>query len=100
MELAKAEADEARGHATRGAGFGFSFVRDGDDRLHFLFLAAMFALDTAMPIWVAALITAGIALLLAAILGLLAKSEMKQFSPVPKRFMRTVQEDLKWARTR
>ena len=38
-------------------------------------------------------------LLLAAILGLLAKSEMKQFSPVPKRFMRTVQEDLKWART-
>ena len=99
MELAKAEADEARGHATRGAGFGFLSFETAMIGFIFLFLATMFALDTAMPIWTAALITAGIALLLAAILGLLAKSEMEQFSPVPKRFMRTVQEDLKWART-
>ena len=99
VELAKAEADEARGHATRGATFGFLSFETGMIGFIFLFLATMFALDTAMPLWAAALITAGIAMLLAAILGMLARSEMKQFSPVPTRFMRTVQEDIKWART-
>ena len=99
VELAKAEADEARGHATRGAAFGFLTIEMAMIGVIFLFLATMFALDTAMPLWAAALITAGIALLLAAILGTLAKAEMTQFSPMPKRFMRTVQEDVKWART-
>jgi tetrahydromethanopterin S-methyltransferase subunit C len=99
MALAKAEADEARGHATRGATFGFLSFETAMIGFIFLFLATMFALDTAMPLWAAALITSGIAMLLAAILGLVARSEMKQFSPVPKRFMRTVQEDIKWART-
>jgi uncharacterized membrane protein YqjE len=99
MQLAKAETDEAKGHATRGAGFGFVAFEAAMIGVVFLFLAVMFALDTAMPLWAAALITAGIGLLLAAILGMLARSEMKQFSPVPRRFMRTVQEDVKWART-
>jgi uncharacterized membrane protein YqjE len=99
LELAKAEADEARGHATRGAAFGLLSFETAMIGFIFLFLATMFALDTAMPLWAAALITAGIALLLAAILGLVARSQMKQFSPVPKRFMRTIQEDITWARS-
>jgi uncharacterized membrane protein YqjE len=99
MSLAKAETDEARAHATKGAAFGFVGMEMAMIGIIFLFLATMFALDTAMPLWAAALITAGIALVLAAITGMMAMSEMKQFSPVPKRFMRTVQEDIKWART-
>jgi uncharacterized membrane protein YqjE len=99
MQLAKAETDEAKSHATRGAGFGFLAFETAMIGVIFLFLAVMFALDTAMPLWAAALITAGIGLLLAAILGMLARSEMKQFSPMPRRFMRTLQEDVKWART-
>jgi uncharacterized membrane protein YqjE len=98
MSLAKAETDEARGHATKGAAFGFMGMELAMIGIIFLFLATMFAIDTALPLWAAALITAGIALLLAAIIGMMARSEMKQFSPVPRRFMRTVQEDIKWAR--
>ena len=99
MSLAKAETDEARGHATRGAAFGFLGMEMAMIGIIFLFLATMFAIDTALALWAAALITAGIAILLAAIAGMMARSHMKQFSPVPRRFMRTVQEDIKWART-
>jgi tetrahydromethanopterin S-methyltransferase subunit C len=59
----------------------------------------MFAIDTALPLWAAALITTGIALLVTAIFGMLAKSEMSKFSPMPKRAMRTMQEDVKWAKS-
>jgi uncharacterized membrane protein YqjE len=99
LELAKAETSEAKGHATRGASFGFLAFEMAMIAFVFSFLGVMFALDTAMPIWAAALITAGIALLLAAILGMVARSEMKRFSPVPRRFMRTVKEDMRWARS-
>jgi hypothetical protein len=99
LQLARAEADEARVHATRGAAFGFLSFETAMIGFVFLFLATMFALDTAMPLWAAALITAGIAMLLAAILAIFARREVQRFSPVPKRFIRTVQEDIKWART-
>jgi Flp pilus assembly protein TadB len=98
-ELAKAEANEAKGSATRGAGLGgaaavllFLFV-------FFLFLALMFALDTALPLWLAALITAGIILLLAAVLGMLARSQMQKFSPVPRRLISSMREDVRWAQS-
>jgi hypothetical protein len=65
----------------------------------FLFLTIMFALDTALPLWAAALITAAIALALAAVFAMLAMEQFKRFSPVPKRFIRTVREDIQWAKT-
>jgi hypothetical protein len=99
MDLAKAEVQEAQSHATRGAAFGFLSFETAMIAFVFTFLAIMFALDTALPLWAAALITAGIALLIAALLGLLARGEMKKFSPVPRRFIRTLQEDVKWARS-
>lgn len=97
-ELARAEANEARGYAARGAGFGAAagfmllFVPV------FLFLAIMFALETAMARWLAALITSGIILLIAATLGLIARSQLRKFSPLPRRFMRGIREDILWAR--
>jgi Flp pilus assembly protein TadB len=99
MQLARAEMQEAQTHATRGAAFGFLSFETAMLAFVFSFLAIMFALDTAMPLWAAALITAGIALLIAALLGLLARGELKKFSPMPRRFMQSVQEDVKWARS-
>jgi tetrahydromethanopterin S-methyltransferase subunit C len=66
----------------------------------FVFLTLMFALDEyVLPLWAAALVTT---LLAAAIVGLLialAMSEFKAFSPVPRRFLRSLTEDLQWAKT-
>jgi Flp pilus assembly protein TadB len=98
-QLAKAEANEAKGYATRGAGFGTAAAVLLFLFLFFLFMALMFALDTAMALWLAALITAGIILLLAAILGMLARSQMQRFSPVPRRLVSNIQEDVRWAQS-
>jgi uncharacterized membrane protein YqjE len=98
MELAQAEVQEAKQHAMRGSLFGGMALEYAMLVSVFLFLAVMFALDTAMPIWAAALITTGIVALVAGFFGLLAMSQWKKFSPMPKRAIRTMQEDLKWAR--
>jgi Putative Actinobacterial Holin-X, holin superfamily III len=50
-----------------------------------------------MALWLAALITAGLILLLAAVFGLLARSQMQKFSPVPRRLVSSIQEDVRWA---
>ena len=97
-ELAKAEANEATGYATRGLGLGAAAAVMLLLFSGFLFLTVMFALDTAMPQWLAALITAGIILLIAAVLGLLARSQLQKFSPLPRRFISGVREDIVWAR--
>lgn len=99
LELAQAEMNEARGHATKGAAFGAIAGVLGLLTIVFLFLAIMFALETAMAFWAAALITAGIAALVMALAGLMAKMQISRFSPVPQRFIRTMQEDLQWARS-
>jgi hypothetical protein len=59
----------------------------------------MFALDTAMPLWAAALVTTGIIAVIAALFGLLSRQQWRSFSPVPKRAVRNVQEDIRWARS-
>jgi uncharacterized membrane protein YqjE len=99
VELAQAEMQEARGHAMKGSIFGAMAAEYAMLMSVFLFLAIMFAIDTALPLWAAALITTGIAALVASIFALLARSEMSKFSPFPKRAMRAMQEDVKWARS-
>jgi uncharacterized membrane protein YqjE len=99
MELAQAEATEARNRATMGAAFGsvalvFAILTD-----LFLLLTLMFALDTALPLWASALITAGVAVLLMGLFALLARQQLKKFSPVPRRFIRSLEEDAQWARS-
>ena len=99
MELAQAEIQEAKGHATKGTMFGafagvFALIMSV-----FLFLAIMFGLDTLMPTWAAALATTGIAAGVALLCGLIAMQQWRSFSPVPRRTMRTMQEDIKWARS-
>lgn len=99
MELAQAEVQEAKQRATRGTVFGAMAVEYAMLVSVFLFLAIMFAIDTALPLWAAALITTGIVAVIAAIFGLLAMSQWKKFSPMPKRAMRSMKEDLRWARS-
>lgn len=67
--------------------------------LFFLFLTVMFALDTAMPLWAAALITTAICALILAVAALLARSFAKQISPMPKRTIATIREDVRWAKS-
>jgi uncharacterized membrane protein YqjE len=98
-ELAQAEMREARSRASRGAIFGAIAGLLGIITLVFLFLAIMFALDTELPLWAAALITTGIAALLAAIGGMMASQQFKRFSPIPRRAIHEMQEDLSWARS-
>lgn len=97
-ELAQAEVAEARGFATRGAAFGTGAVVMGLIASFFLFLTLMFALDTFMPLWLAALITFGVVAVLAILLAASSLQQVKRFSPTPKRFMRSVREDMEWAK--
>ena len=99
VELARAEANESASHLTKSGIFAAAAGLFAAICSVFLFLAIMFALDTFLAEWLAALITAGIALLSAMLFALLARSQMKAFSPLPRRFMRSVQEDVEWARS-
>jgi len=99
VELAQAEIQEAKGHATKGTIFGVMAAEYAMLVSLFLLLATMFALDTAVQLWAAALITTAIALVVAAVFGLMAKKEWSSFSPMPKRAIHTMKEDLQWAKS-
>ncbi|HST67145.1 MAG TPA: phage holin family protein [Mycobacteriales bacterium] len=77
-----------------GAGFAGYFV------LFFLSLAGMYGLDSVMPTGWAALIVAGVWLVIAAVLAVIGRSKLKNFSPKPERTIETVKEDVQWAKTR
>jgi len=61
-------------------------------------LAAAAALDLVLPAWAAALIVAGAFVLLAAPAALLGVRRMKAPSLKPEETVRTVKEDVEWAR--
>ena len=100
IALAKAELQqEAKTAGTAagafgGAGFAGYFV------LVFLSFAAVYALDSVMPAGWAALIVAGVWLVIAGVLALVGRSKLKNFSPKPERTIETVKEDVQWAKTR
>jgi hypothetical protein len=97
-DLARAEVIEARQHATRGAAMGTGAGVMGFFAALFACLTLMFVLDTFMPLWLAALITTAVVAALAALLGAMARQEFKRFSPVPRRFMKSMKEDIQWAK--
>jgi hypothetical protein len=66
--------------------------------LLFAALAAAAALDLVLPAWAAALIVAGGFLLLAAPAALIGLRRMKAPSLKPEETVRTVKEDVEWAR--
>lgn len=67
--------------------------------LAFACVTIMFAFDTFLPEWLAALITTGILAGLVAISGLIVYLNIKKFSLVPKRTIDSLKEDAQWAKT-
>lgn len=98
MQLGIAEVKEQVNFAIRGAVLGVSAFIFAEFVVVFLGLAVMFALDTALATWAAALITAGIFLVLTAILALLARAYIKRVKMKPQRLIQSIKEDITWAR--
>lgn len=99
IALARAEASEAAKHGLWSIGLGLAASALGLIASTFFFLAVMFALDTAMPLWLAALLTTLVIAVTAGGLAAIARGHARAFSPLPRRFLRSLREDLEWART-
>lgn len=100
MELARVEVSEQVQYVRNAAVFGSVAAVFALLTLAFLATTVMFALDEAMPLWVAALITTIGLLAILLLLGLVAYSQVKQLTVAPKKTMDSVNEDVRWARNR
>jgi Zn-dependent protease len=98
VELAQAEMGESVGHLKGAAVFGVATAVFALLMLAFAAVTGMVALDLVMPLWLAALITAGALAALTLLAGLVMYGQVKRISIAPKRAMRSVQEDVEWAR--
>lgn len=100
MELARVEMAEQATAARNAAMYGGIAAIFALLMLAFAATTVMFALDEFMPLWVAALITTAGLLVITAIAGLMAKSQVKQITVTPKKTIESVNEDVRWARSR
>jgi hypothetical protein len=98
VELMRAEMGEQVTNFTRAIIWGVIAAILGLILLTFAFVSIMLALDTFMPLWAAALVSTGIALLLTATSAFLARAHVARITVMPKRTMRSVQEDVRWAK--
>lgn len=105
-QLARAEARLAAAETKENLEHGVKAALSGAIALTFLYLTlafaaltGVFALDTVMPLWAAALIVTGVLLMMTAIAGLLARNQARSVNPVPQKTISTIQEDLTWARS-
>jgi protein-S-isoprenylcysteine O-methyltransferase Ste14 len=96
-QLAQAEIADSMSAARRSATYGAVAAVLGLFMLGFLALSLMYGLDTVMPQWLAALATAGIIALVAAVVAFMAKRALADFTIMPKRTAQSVKEDLQWA---
>jgi uncharacterized membrane protein YqjE len=98
VELAKVELKQELTKAGTGAGMlggaGFS----GYFVLLFLSAALMFLLDNWLPIEAAALITALVWAVVAAVLATLGRKKLKEANPELPKTQQTLKEDAQWAR--
>jgi predicted lipid-binding transport protein (Tim44 family) len=100
LELAKDEMAQKGKRAGLGAGMFGGAAGAALLGLGALSGAAIAALDTAMALWLAALIVALIWLAVAGVLALTGKSKVQQATPpVPEQTQRSVKEDVEWAKT-
>jgi hypothetical protein len=98
IDLAKAEIKQEFTKAGTGAGMlggaGFS----GYFVLLFSSAALMFLLDNWLPIEAAALITAGVWAVVAAVLAAIGRKKLQEANPQLPTTQRTLKEDAQWAR--
>jgi uncharacterized membrane protein YqjE len=98
VQLAKVELKEEVAKAGKGAGMlgGAGFA--GWFVLLFLSLALTFLLDDWMPLEAGALITAGVWAVVAAVLALVGRKELRESNPQLPKTQQTLKEDVQWAR--
>ena len=98
MALAKVEIKEEVGKAGKGAGLLGGAGLAGWFVLIFLSLALMFLLDNWLPIEVAALITTAVWAVIAGVLALMGRKELKAANPQLPTTQQTLKEDVAWAK--
>lgn len=100
LELAKAEMTEKGKRAGTGAGILGGAGVAGLLALVALTLTLIYALDTGMPTWLAALIVTVLWAAVAGVLALTGKNKVQEATPaVPEQTVETVKEDVEWAKT-
>jgi uncharacterized membrane protein len=97
VELAKAEMGEQIALGKRLGIWGAVAAVMGFITLIFAFTALMLALDEAMPLWAAALITFGVAALITLTAAMLAYGAVKKMTVVPTKAIGSMREDVRWA---
>jgi uncharacterized membrane protein YqjE len=98
VQLAKVELKDEVGKVGKGAGMlgGAGFA--GWFVLLFLSLALTFLLDNWLPIEVGALITAVVWAIVAAVLAVIGRKELKEANPQLPQTQQTIKEDVQWAK--
>jgi uncharacterized membrane protein YqjE len=101
VELAKAELQEKGKQAGIGAGMFGGAGLFGVGAFAALTACVIAALESLMPLWLAALIVAVVYAAVAAVLALRGKQKVKEAAPpLPEQTKESVKEDLEWAKTR
>jgi len=98
MDLAKTELKTEVTKAGKGAGMLGGAGAAGYLMLFFLSFALMNLLAQVMPLWAAGLIIAAVWGIVAAVLALRGRKEMKQSSPQLPMTQRSLKEDVRWAK--
>ena len=100
VELAKAEIKESTQHATGvGAGFGAAALV-GYLAVAVLAVAAALGLAEFLPAWLAFLIVGVVLAGGAGIAFIIGRKNLKALSPVPRKTIETLKEDMTWLRAR
>jgi uncharacterized membrane protein YqjE len=100
IELAKAELGEKSKKAGLGAGMFGGAGLFGVFALAALTTAIIVALDSAMPLWLSALIVAVVYGAIGAVLALQGRNKVQEAGPVvPEQATESVKEDVQWAKT-
>jgi len=100
IALAKAELRQQAGNAAAGITGLLVAAAAGLMIVPLLSLAAVYALQTVMAGYWAALIVAGAWTLIAAVAGLFGALRLRKVNPVPTQAIEAVKEDVRWLRDR
>jgi uncharacterized membrane protein YqjE len=100
IQLAQAEMTTKGKLAGRGTGMLAGAAVAGLLALMALSAVLIAALDTAMPLWLAALVVTLLWVVIAGVLAARGRTELRRATPpVPEQTVETVKEDIQWAKT-
>jgi uncharacterized membrane protein YqjE len=100
LALAKAELQAEAKKAGKGAGMLGGAAFAGWMVALFVSLTVMWALDEAMDLIWAALIVATVWAVVAAVLAMTGRKELREVDPKPDQTVESLKEDAKWLKTR